>query len=255
MFKKIRIGVLLFILLLVGARTFLTHARLIDWDQPLSVVIYPVNADASPATADHIAGLSRDDYKPIERFMREQGERYSLTLDDPVQLEMGPEVTVLPPAPPFGQNIIAIMWWSLKLRYWAWKNDTYQGPLADIRVFVLYYDPENYSRLDHSVGMKEGHLCLVKAFASWRQTARNNVIIVHEILHTLGATDKYDLQSLQPLYPGGYADPEQQPLLPQYYGEIMGRAIPVSASESRTPDSLTFVQIGPQTAREIHWLE
>jgi len=255
MFKKIRIGVLLFILLLVWAHTYLTHERLIDWDQPLSVVIYPVNADAGQATADHIAGLAIENYKPIEQFMQEQGTRYNLSLADPVLLEMGPEVTVLPPAPPFGKNVFAIMWWSLRLRYWAWKNDAYQGPLADIRIFVLYYDPRNYSRLDHSVGIKEGHLCLVKAFAGRRQTASNNVIITHEMLHTLGANDKYDLQTLQPLYPEGYADPEQQPLLPQYYAEIMGRAIPISASESKTPDSLTLVQIGPQTAREIHWLE
>jgi hypothetical protein len=145
------------------------------------------------------------------------------------------------------------MWWSLKLRYWAWKNDTYQGPLINIQVFVLYYDPNTHSRLDHSLGLKKGHICMVKAFAGRHLAASNNMIIAHEMLHTLGATDKYDLQTLQPLYPEGYADPEQKPLLPQKYAELMGRAIPLSASDSKIPDSLAHTVIGPLTAREIKW--
>ena len=255
MFKKIRIAILLFILFLVGAHSYLTHERTTDWDQSLAIIIYPVNADASPATADYIARLAKEDFRPIERFMQNEGIRYSLSLVDPVLIHMAPEVAAHPPAPPFGANIITIMWWSLRLRYWAWRNDTYQGPLTNIQVFVLYYDPEAYSRLDHSLGLKEGHLCLVKAFASRQQTEGNNVIIAHEILHTLGATDKYNLQTLQPFYPEGYADPAQKPLLPQNYAEIMGRAIPVSESESKIPDSLAYTLIGPQTAREINWLK
>ncbi len=95
---------------------------------------------------------------------------------------------------------------------------------------------------------------MVKAFASRHQAASNNVIITHEMLHTLGATDKYDLQTLQPRYPEGYADPEKKPLLPQEYAEIMGRAIPLSSSESKMPDSLAYTVIGPITAKEIKWL-
>jgi hypothetical protein len=74
------------------------------------------------------------------------------------------------------------------------------------------------------------------------------------MLHTLGATDKYNLQTLQPLFPEGYADPEQEPLLPQKYAEIMGRAIPLSVAEAKMPDSLFYSVIGPQTAKEIKWL-
>ena len=47
MFKKIRIAILLFILFLVGANAYLTHERTTDWDQSLSIVIYPINADGS----------------------------------------------------------------------------------------------------------------------------------------------------------------------------------------------------------------
>ena len=254
MFKKIRIAILLFILFLVGADRYLTHMRTTDWDQSLSIVIYPINADNSPLTADYIDRLTGDDFKQIARFMQSEGLRYNIGLADPVLMDMAPEISTLPPLPPSGTNIFTIIWWSLQLRYWAWKHDTYQGPLANVQVFVLYYDPNTYSQLDHSLGLKEGHICMVKAFASRHQAAGNNVVIAHEMLHTLGATDKYNLQTLQPIYPEGYANPEQKPKLPQRSAEIMGRAIPLSASESEIPHSLSHTVIGPQTAREIKWL-
>ncbi len=254
MFKKIRIAILLFILFLVGANAYLTQQRITDWDQSLEVVIYPINADKRPFTADYIASLTPDVFKPIERFMQTERLQYNLMLSEPVILNLAPEINSLPPAPPFGANTFSIMWWSLQLRYWAWKHDTYQGPMTNIQVFILYYDPHTHSQLDHSLGLKEGHICVVKAFATRHQAARNNVIIAHEMLHTLGATDKYNLQTLQPRYPEGYADPEKEPLLPQEYAEIMGRAIPLSPSESKMPDSLAYTVIGPITAREIKWL-
>ena len=255
MFKKIRIFLLLFILFLVGATAYLTHERTTDWDQSLSIIIYPINADGGAVTTEDISKLATDEFKPIARFMQSEGLRYNLSLVDPVLLDMAPEISTLPPETPFDANIFAIMWWSLKLRYWAWKYDTYDGPLINIQVFVLYHDPNVYSQLDHSFGLKEGLICMVKAFASRHQAARNNVIIAHEILHTLGATDKYNLQTLQPLYPEGYAVPDQDPLLPQHHAEIMGGAIPFSEAESNMPDSLANTLIGPQTAREIKWTQ
>ena len=255
MFRKFRITILLFILFLVGANAYLTHERTTDWDQSLSIVIYPINADGSPFTADYITRLTKDDFTPVEHFMQKEGLRYNLSLVDPVLLDMAPEISTLPPEPPFGAHVFTIMRWSLQLRYWAWKADTYQGPLTDIQVFVLYYDPNTHNQLDHSLGLKKGHICMVQGFASRHQTARNNVIIAHEMLHTLGATDKYNQQTLQPIYPEGYAHPEQKPLLPQKSAEIMGGAIPLSASEAIMPDTLSNTVIGPQTAKEIKWLK
>lgn len=255
MFKKIRIAILLFILFLVGANSYLTHKRTTDWDQSLAIIVYPINADADPDTATYITSLTKENFRPVEQFFQSEAQRYNISLADPVLIDLAPEVKVLPPLPPFGSNIFAIMWWSLRLRFWAWQNDTYQGPLTNIQVFILYYDPRIYKKLDHSLGLKEGHICLVKAFASRHQTVRNNVVITHEILHTLGAKDKYNLQTLQPLYPDGYGAPDQKPLLPQKKAEIMGRAIPLADASLKIPDSLSDTLIGPQTAREIKWLK
>ena len=147
MFKKIRIAILLFILFLVGGNAYLTQQRVTDWNQSLEVAIYPINADRSSFAAEYIASLTPDVFKPIEQFMQTAGLQYNLVLSEPVTLNLAPEINSLPPAPPFGANIIAIMWWSLRLRYWAWKHDTYQGPLTNIQIFILYYDPHTYSQL------------------------------------------------------------------------------------------------------------
>jgi hypothetical protein len=76
---------------------------------------------------------------------------------------------------------------------------------------------------------------------------------MHELLHTLGASDKYDRASGQPLVPDGLADPAQDPRYPQKMGEIMAGRIAVSATRAELPDSLADMVVGPATAREIGW--
>ena len=83
---------------------------------------------------------------------------------------------------------------------------------------------------------------------------KNNVVITHEFLHTLGATDKYELANNQPIFPEGYAEPDQVPLLPQRFAEIMAGRTPVSATEAEIPPGLNSAVIDEKTAREINWL-
>jgi len=79
-------------------------------------------------------------------------------------------------------------------------------------------------------------------------------VVAHELLHTLGATDKYDRASGRPQVPDGLGDPGQTPLFPQRYGEIMAGRIATSAGDAVIPDGLAQMRVGPATAREIGWL-
>lgn len=79
--------------------------------------------------------------------------------------------------------------------------------------------------------------------------------MLHEILHTLGATDKYDLSNGIPQYPEGFADSQQQPLYPQLKAELMGGRIAISKNETEIPASLKSVVIGSKTAKEIGWID
>ena len=252
MFKKIRITILLTILLIVAGNAWLTAIRTTEWHISLDVVIYPVNGDGSEKTSSYISSLNRDVFKPVAHFIASEGERFHLELREPLGVDLAPEVTLLPPTAPFGGGVLEVIWWSLKMRWWAWRVDTYEEP-ADIRIFVLYYDPAVYNALGHSLGLKEGLLCLVKGFADSSLASRNNVIIAHEMLHTLGATDKYDPRTEQPNFPSGYAEPERKPLYPQVMAEIMGGLVPVSEDRGWMPTGLDYTVVGPVTAGEIGW--
>lgn len=106
--------------------------------------------------------------------------------------------------------------------------------------------------LENSVGLQKGMIGIVNAYASRRQRGFNNVIIAHEFLHTLGATDKYDGLNGQPVFPDGIADPDRKPLYPQKIAEIMGGRIALSEFDAVIPSSLKYTTIGPLTASEIN---
>ena len=140
------------------------------------------------------------------------------------------------------------------MRWWAWRNTDTIGPGPQVKLFVLYFDPAQSKRLAHSTGLQKGLIGRVNTFAASSMTKQNNVIIAHEFLHTLGATDKYDPATNQPLFPHGYADPDQKPLLPQRFAEIMAGRTPLSETEAETPAALEDALIGGKTATEINWL-
>ena len=109
-------------------------------------------------------------------------------------------------------------------------------------------------RLPHSAGLQRGLTAVVHLFASRAQEAQNRIVIAHELLHTFGATDKYDLAIGLPMYPDGFADPELVPRYPQHRAEIMAVKVPLSATEARMPDGLEDERVGPLTAHEIGWV-
>lgn len=254
-FRVLRIFILLAILIGVGMGTWTTKLRTTSWDQPLWVVVYPINGDGSEASSKYIDSLQKETFKPIEDFMKQEAESYELALSKPIIMKLSPSVNELPPEPPQDRNISKVMWWSLKLRFWAYRVDTYDGPAGDIRMFVLYYDPATHKQLEESLGLQKGLICVAKAFANWKMEEKNNVVLAHELLHTVGATDKYNLSTGQPIYPEGYAEPDKKPLHPQEEAEIMGGRIPLSEIEAEMPESLDYTVIGRKTAWEINWID
>jgi hypothetical protein len=253
-FKTIRIIVLLAILFFVGMNAWLTKLRTTDWDSSLWVALYPINGDGSQRSSDYIASLEGYEFEAIEAFMDQEAVRYNLQLNHPVTIKMAPEVRELPPKPPINGSILHIMWWSLRLRYWVYKVDTYNGPAPNIRLFLVYHDPNAHRVLDHSLGLQKGLIGIVNVFAGRNSEATNNVVITHELLHTVGAADKYDLSNGMPLYPDGYAEPDRDPRYPQNAAEIMGGRIPISETKFKIPESLEMTIIGSKTGEEINWV-
>jgi hypothetical protein len=255
MFRAIRIALLLAILVLVGLGTWLAQARTTSWGNPLRVGVFPIDADGSPATHAYLGGLDRATFQPIDDFFTEEARRYGIQLYDPVDVFVMPEVASMPPALTPGAGVPEVMLWSLRLRWWAWQHGTVDGPAPDVSVFVLYHDPALVQRVPHSLGLQKGLIGVVYAFASDQQAGPNNVVIAHELLHTLGATDKYDPATNLPVHPDGYAEPGRTPLWPQELAEIMAGRVPLSADRAEMPAGLEHTVVGEATAREIRWTD
>ena len=139
------------------------------------------------------------------------------------------------------------------MRYWAWRIAAPPGAAPDIKLFVLHHDPAISPAVPHSMGLQKGLFGVVHVFADAGMKGSNDAVIAHELLHTLGATDKYNLRSNQPIHPHGFAEPDREPLYPQSFAELMGGRIPVSPAQSTIPESLQQVIVGPITASEIGW--
>lgn len=252
--RGVRITLLLAVLAMVGLDAWLTSRRTTSWESTLRVSIHPIVADGRDSTRAYVRALTREDFAPIETFLRREAPRYGISIAEPARIWLRPALEQAPPLPPPDRSLLGTVAWSLKLRWWASRREAAQPrPRGQARIFVLYYDPETSPTVAHSLGLTKGVIGIVHAFATRDMAPTNNVVIAHELLHTLGATDKYDLASGLPHHPDGYAEPDLAPRHPQRLAELMGGRVPLEPTRAEIPVSLAQVMVGPLTAREIGW--
>jgi len=252
MWRRLRITVLLLILAFVALNTYFDRVYSTDWDNPLRVAVFPINADGSAVSERYIRQLSSDSFANIETFFEQEAKQYGLQMERPIRLTLAPPLAESPPALAPDPGMLSAAWWSLRMRFWAWRVDA-PGVAPDIKLFVLYHDPAISPAVPHSLGVQKGLFGVVHVFADAGMQGSNDTVMAHELLHTLGATDKYDLRTDQPTQPDGYAEPDRDPLYPQSFAELMGGRIPESSTESSVPESLQQVIVGTKTASEIGW--
>ena len=252
--RHIRYLILLSILALVAYNEFWTLYKIRQWQTPLAVNIFAVNADREISTKRYIDQLNTRTFKPVEQFLNQQADQYQI-LTPAFHVNWRGQLSVSPPLPDTEPGVMDNIVWSLKFRAWSWYQQ-WNGDFADadINLYVRYFSLDSKQSLEHSVGLKQGMIGIINAFSSPKYAGSNNVVIAHELMHTLGALDKYDGNNF-PVHPEGFADPYQQPLFPQIRTEIMGGRMPLNPSRAITPHDLTQVIIGPYTAREIHWIK
>jgi hypothetical protein len=252
-FKLLRILILLLVLLVVALTTWQDRYRSTRWHGPLYVGIYPIAADDSAVTRAYLAALDVERFKPIDRFFAREAERYHLDTNEPFRTRLRPELQDRPAQRAADAGLLATALWSLRLRYWAWRVSGHAHDPEDIRMFVLYHDPALTPTVPHSLGLMKGLIGVVYAFAAPEMNGENNVVIAHELLHTVGATDKYNLGDDAPRFPDGYGDPAQKPLYPQLTAELMAGRRVLAPDKWQQPLSLDQVVVGPITALEIRW--
>jgi len=224
-----------------------------DWQGTIDIKIVPIVADQNIKTQEFVGGLRERDFNAVSEYLVAQAKRYqrdlthslNITLDDPVE-------AVPPLTPSSSEGRLAIMLWSLKLRWWAWRHRPDDYHSLQTRLYVLYQTPKHNQALPHSTGLQNGLIGLIHARAKPQLRRHNNVVLVHELLHILGAADKYDLNNGRPIYPHGYAQPRQR--YPQRYAEVMARAIPISDTDYEVAQRLSQTLVGKKTAAEIGWI-
>lgn len=252
MWKSVRIVILLAILIVVSVNTWRDYNP--NWDRPIIVNLHPINADGLASTEQYIQQLNSRDLMNAQNYIGQMSAQYR---SQPVNVyfQLQRELKQLPPKVPEDPSVLNTILWSLKFRFYAWKQHQRQDGSASVTLFLNYYDPKKTQQLKHSTALENGRIGSINVFASKHQSAQNQVILVHELLHALGAKDKYDLSTGQPHYPSGYAFPNQKPLFPQMKGELMAGHIPTSDFKSVMPDFLDQMVIGDITAKELGWKE
>jgi hypothetical protein len=254
-FGTIRLAILLAVLAFVALGAWLDRSRSTDWDAPLRVTVYPIASSDDRASRDAVAALTAEDFADVPAFFAAEARRHGLALDEPVRVRVSHAVGTPPPLPSNDAGALGIAAWSLRFRYWAWRVAVDDPlPTPDVQVFALYHASNGTQAVPDSLGLSKGLMALTHLYADPQARGSNQVVVAHEFLHTLGATDKYDRASGQPLVPDGLGDPGQAPLFPQRYGEIMAGRIATSASDAEIPGRLAEMRVGPATAREIGWL-
>jgi hypothetical protein len=251
-FRRLRILLLLGVLAAALGLTWLEQTMVRAWRAPLDVAVIPINGDGSTEATETIRALRASDFDDINAFMQRETARYGVKLPQAMELTLLPQLHEKPPAPPRDGSVLKTVFWSLKLRWWVYQQSGELLPqLGKIKLFVLYHAPQDGVALDHSLGLQKGLIGVVHAFADARQAQQNNIVIAHELMHTLGATDKYDAEG-RPIYPQGYAEPELPQLMPRREAEIMAGRLVNAAGRVVMPLSLEQCVIGAMTAHEIN---
>ncbi len=185
MWKNIRVLCLLIILLIVAVQAWRDQNQ--DWNQPIVVVLHPINADGLQTTQSYIHQLKYTDFERIRNYLGEWSQHYRGQSGNFV-IRLGQPLQQRPPEVPQNANIFHVMWWSLKFRFYAWRHQQSEDNGASLKLYLNYYDPNYQKVLIHSTALEKGRIGSVNLFATKTQASQNQVVIVHELLHGFGGT-------------------------------------------------------------------
>ena len=67
MWKNIRVACLLLVLLIVAINAYRDQNQ--DWNQPINILLHPINADGSVAAQRYIQQLQQDDFAEVKHYL------------------------------------------------------------------------------------------------------------------------------------------------------------------------------------------
>lgn len=257
LFFRIRVAILLFVLFVVvlyAIRDIRSRRARNAWDHTLDVAVVllrdgrvdPAAIDAlrerAPALADRLAAEMR---------------RYRGGAPAPFRLHvLGPVDGVPPPPSAGGDGVVDMAKASADLARWLADVDPRAGVVPeryDTRIYVTVKPGDTRSRsMFEGQSEENGRVGLVAVELDTTMVDTTLFVVAHELMHTLGATDRYDAAG-HTLIPAGLPEPERVPLYPQRFAEVMARNRVVAPGREEVPESIDELAVGTETAREIGW--
>jgi len=256
----LRVAVLVVILIVVAAWAGGVHrsrSSRVQWDRPVEVAIVllsPVDLDAIQVSRfqDVLAQLEDRLSAEFARYGG-SGAPFSLKLVGPVSfngpLSFTPESSRLLDR----ANHAYRLWKTLRAIHAAASFDPRP---YDARIYLLL-EPATETggalrTFAEGSGAVGGEVGFVRAAAGSDDAVLALTAVAHELLHCLGASDKYDAAG-HAIVPDGLAEPGLAPQYPQNYAEWMVGEVPTGPGRGRLPSSLAELRVGAVTAREIGW--
>jgi hypothetical protein len=258
LFYRIRVAVLLAILagvLLYAYRDVHSRRRRAEWSRSLSVALVVVRE--GPVGDAAIRALSARVPALEDRLREEMARRRDASMPPIVFTVVGPvDAAGAPPEPPAEAGILAAARYQWDLDRWVAGVDARTGTGAsryDSRIYLVAHPPVSSTHEEIEGASEQGGrvgVVRVELDASMADFAL--FVAVHELFHTLGATDKYAPDG-SILVPEGLPEPDRSPLYPQVFTEVMARHRAVGPGRSKPPESIDELAVGAQTAQEIGW--
>jgi hypothetical protein len=161
------------------------------------------------------------------------------------------------PSSPSTEQLPDRLWSALEVFRSVHGIDRAAGALdgrRDVRIYV-FSEPGTgeWTTFAEGMGALNGDVAFVRASSGWELVMPLEVI-GHELLHTVGASDKYDAGG-HPVAPDGLVDPDQVPRYPQSHAEWMAGEVALGPGAGRLPGGLEELSVGAATAREIGWID
>lgn len=252
--RNVRIAVLLAVLAAVAGWGYKRRQALglrKEWLGPLPVaVVLVAERPLPPATVEAWRrGLEELEAWSEAEFERHRGPMHfpplSLRLAAPV---VAPHPPLPPPDVPLAERAAAALQFEQAARA---LDDAAGVTSSDTIVIDVLLGPGEATPVE-GLAEKEGKRGVVLGNVDETELSLELVALVHEVLHCVGATDKYDAEG-HALEPEGLVEPDRAPPLPQAFGEVMVGEIPVGRGAGRPIRSLDEARVGPATAKEIGW--
>ena len=252
--KNVRVAILLAILAAVGAwgiRKRQAAGLRKSWVSPLPVAVVLVSrAPLPPATVE----AWRTGLAALEEWGQAELSRYrGPTHFPPIAYRLATPVVAEPPPLPGDEiSVTDRAAAALAFEQAARALDEKAGITSADEIVIDVLLGDGSAGPVEGLAEKNGRRGVVQGSADDTELGLELVATVHEVLHCVGATDKYDAQG-RTVPPGGLAEPERAPLYPQAFGEVMVGEVPLTEQSGRPIRSLEEARVGPATASEIAW--